>query len=44
MFAGPPIVEVPFVLVLIHELDFSHVIETAVAECTSLTNSILRHS
>ena len=44
MLAGPPIIEIALVLVLILELDLPHVIQATVSKCASLTGPIISHS
>ena len=40
MLAWSTIFEVAFVLIFIHEFDFSHVVQAAIAECSCLPNAI----
>ena len=44
MLAGPPIIEIAFVLVLILEFNLPHVIQSTVSKGTSLPSAIISHS
>lgn len=44
MLAGPPIIEIALVFVLILELDLPHIIQAAISKGASLTGPIISHS